>query len=54
MGFSYKLIVSKAFVILKFVPFLIIGVFIGLEFVIAFLQAFVFCTLTASYIKDVY
>ena len=53
-GLSYKLIVSSTFVILKFVPFIIIGVFVGLEFVIAFLQAFVFTTLVASYIKDVY
>lgn len=52
-GFSWKFVTGNAFFLLKLLPFFIISIFIGLELVIGFLQAYVFICLTSSYIKDV-
>ena len=52
-GFTYQFTLSNAFFLFKFIPVAIIAVFVGLEVAIAFLQAYVFVVLTASYLKDV-
>jgi F-type H+-transporting ATPase subunit a len=52
-GFTYKFVISDAFFILKFAPIIFIAVLLSLEIAIAFLQAYVFTVLTASYLKDV-
>jgi F-type H+-transporting ATPase subunit a len=46
--FSYSILVF----ILTFVPFLIFIALCGLELAVAFIQAFVFCLLVSSYLKD--
>jgi len=52
-GFSYKFMLSNTFFLFKLLPVLFISILLGLEIVIAFLQAYVFTILTASYLKDV-
>lgn len=44
---------TTPFSILSFLPFIIVFCIIGLEFVIAFLQAYVFLTLLSIYLNDV-
>lgn len=53
IGFSWSLISCKITIILSIIPFLIVFVVIGLEFAIAFLQAYVFTILLIIYLNDV-
>jgi F-type H+-transporting ATPase subunit a len=52
-GFTFKIANSNIFFALKFVPILLLSIILSLEIGIAFLQAYVFVILTASYLKDV-
>jgi F0F1-type ATP synthase membrane subunit a len=54
IGFVWSIFsVGSIWLILSFVPFAIIFCVTGLEFVIAFLQAYVFIVLLAIYLNDV-
>ena len=52
-GFLFSLFTSSFLIsILTIVPFVIFIAIIVLEFAVSFIQAYVFCILTSSYIKD--
>lgn len=53
-GLIFDFIISSSFIIaiLGFIPLIIILGIVSLEFAIAAIQAYVFCVLTCSYIKD--
>jgi F-type H+-transporting ATPase subunit a len=43
---------SLIFAVLTLIPFSIFIALIGLELAVSFIQAFVFCLLVSSYLKD--
>ena len=52
-GFLFTLFTSSILVsILTIVPFVVFIGIVALELAVSFIQAYVFCILTASYIKD--
>ena len=52
-GFLFTLFTSSFLVsILTIIPFTVFVAIVVLEFAVSFLQAYVFCILTSSYLKD--
>jgi F-type H+-transporting ATPase subunit a len=55
IGFSWTLLISfqPLFMLISFLPWIIVTLILLLEFLIAFLQSYVFVTLLSIYINDV-